>query len=152
MRKAVFLRDQRDYSVIACERERVMLAELVLFTKNRETFDSEIRLQKAGLREIRSPQREYPKALLDVVFEPDGHVSFIVSCQGNLRFQSREELALAPPGRFFCIMNQSFDYVKLCLKLYLIEIVSTKLLTMRFGAQSIGNQFWSVQSPQKPNG
>lgn len=35
---------------------------------------------------------------------------FIVSCQGNLRFQSREELALAPPGRFFCIMNQSFDY------------------------------------------
>lgn len=78
--------------------------------------------------------------------------AFIVSCQGNLRFQSREELALAPPGRFFCIMNQSFDYVKLCLKLYLIEIVSTKLLTMRFGAQSIGNQFWSVQSPQKPNG
>ena len=77
MRKAVFLRDQRDYSVIAWERERVMLAELVLFTKNRETFDSEIRLQKAGLREIRSPQREYPKALLDVVFEPDGHVSFI---------------------------------------------------------------------------
>ena len=60
------MRDQRDYRVIAWERERVMLAELVRFTKNRETFDSEIRLQKAGLREIRSPQREYPKALLDV--------------------------------------------------------------------------------------
>ena len=43
-------------------------------------------------------------------------------------------------------MNQSCDCVKLCLKLYLIEIVSTKLLTMRFGAQSIGNQFWSVLS------
>lgn len=38
------------------------------------------------------------------------------------------------------------------MKLYSIEIVSTKLLTMRFGAQSIGNQFWSVQSPQKLNG
>ena len=80
------------------------------------------------------------------------NVQFIVSCQGNLRFQLREELALAPPGQFFCIISQSCDWVKLCLKLYSIEIVSTKLLTMRFGAQSIGNQFWSVQSPQKLNG
>ena len=30
-------------------------------------------------------------------------LNFIVSCQGNLRFQSREELALAPPGRFFFV-------------------------------------------------
>ena len=53
---------------------------------------------------------------------------------------------------FFCIILISCDFVKLCLKWYLIEIVSTKLLTMRFGVQNIENQFWLVQSLQKPNG